>query len=108
MDQKVKEGKPAAIAAYLTIIGTLIAWSMNQESRNKFAAFHIRQAIGLDLLWVVLAFTISGFDRWFLSFPFWILFIVLWGFGFLGAIQGQISLIPIFGKYFQKWFKRFA
>jgi len=97
-----------AFVAYLTFVGTLIAWSMNTDARNKFASFHIRQALGLDLLWLLFAFLISGFDRWYISFPFWIILGVLWGFGFVGALQGKLSYIPFLGNYFQKWFKKLA
>lgn len=106
MNQTVKEGKTMATIAYFTFIGTLIAWSMNQEKRNQFASIHIRQAIGLDLLWMIIFIPLSGFDSWWLVFPFYLLVSVLWFFGFLGAIQGEIAIIPFLGNYFQKWFKR--
>lgn len=108
MDSTIKEGKTTAIVAYLTFVGTLIAWSMNQEKGNKFASFHIRQAIGLDLFWLLIALPASGLDRWWVVFPFYILFTVLWVFGFIGAIQGKVAIIPFLGNYFQKWFKKIA
>jgi len=108
MNQTVEEGKNLAILAYMTLIGTLVAWSLNSEKRNKFSSFHIRQAIGLDLLWILFAVLISGFDQWFLTLPFYIFCSVLWIFGFIGAVQGKLAYIPFFGNYFQKWFKKLA
>ncbi len=37
----IKQGKTIAIIAYLTFIGTIIAYFMNSENRNQFASFHI-------------------------------------------------------------------
>lgn len=108
MNKTVKEGKNIAIVAYLTFVGTLIAWSMNADKHNKFAAFHLRQAVGLNLLWILFAVLISGFDQWFVSLPFYLICILLWCFGFIGAIQGKLSFIPFLGYYFQKWFKKIA
>lgn len=108
MKKDIKKGKNMAVVAYLTLVGTLIAWSMNQDDRNEFAAFHIRQALGLDFLFFTLAILISGFNRWYLTFPFWLCFIMLWAFGFIGALQGKISIIPLLGNHFQKWFKKIA
>ena len=42
--------KNNAIIAYLTIIGSVIAIFMNQDDeKNEFVSFHIRQALGLFL-----------------------------------------------------------
>ena len=49
-NQYVQEGKMIAIISYITVIGTLIAFIMNQNKHNYFASFHIRQAIGIFLL----------------------------------------------------------
>lgn len=114
MEEEVKEGKKMAILAYITFIGTLVAWSLNSEKKNRFASFHIRQAIGLDILFVVFGTLISGinteaeFPLWMLTFPFWLACMVLWTFGFSGALAGKLAYIPLFGNYFQKWFKKIA
>ncbi len=104
----VKEGKAMAITAYLTFVGTLIAWSVNSENHNKFSSFHIRQNIGLNALFILFAVLVSGFNRWYITFPFWMIFIVFWAFGFMGALQGKLSVIPFLGSYFQKWFGKIA
>jgi uncharacterized membrane protein len=98
------EGKKIAIISYITLIGTIIAYFMNNDKKNKFAAFHIRQMIGINLLYIVNYFVvtrISGYASWIIS----ILILILWVFGFAGAIQGQEKKAPVVGDMFQDWFK---
>ena len=53
----VKEGKTIAIISYITWIGLLIAFFMHNEKRNAFAAFHIRQSIGISYFqWLIMFF----------------------------------------------------
>ena len=40
------QGKTTAVVAYITIIGTIIAYFMNLEPKDRLASFHIRQAFG--------------------------------------------------------------
>jgi uncharacterized membrane protein len=100
----VEEGKTMAIISYLTIIGTIIAYVMNKDKKNTFASFHIRQHIGITLLYLVNAFVIgkfSGTASWIVS----IFILVLWFIGFIGAVQGQEKRVPLLGDMFQDWFK---
>lgn len=105
---EIEEGKTMAILSYVMFVGTLIAWSMNTNHRNRFASFHIRQAIGLDILFILLGVLVSGFDTWFISAPFYLFVMVLWGYGLAGAVMGKIYLMPIFGNFFQKWLRNIA
>lgn len=104
MDTVEQRGKTAAIVGYLTIIGALIAIFMNQESKNPFARYHIRQAFGLHILYWILGYFVANFDMWMLHTAYWILFISLWCYGFLGAIQLKYHSIPVLGPLFRKWF----
>lgn len=104
MDRVANEGKTAAIFAYLTIIGTIIAYFINNDSKNPFGSFHIRQALGIHLTFYLLGIIVSWFDSWLISAPFYLFIIVLWGYGMLAAIQGERNEVPILGNYFQKWF----
>jgi|SRR5690625_3285021 len=104
----VESGKNLAILAYIMIIGTLIAWSINSEKKNKFASFHIRQALGLDIVFIVFGILISGFNSWLLTAPFYLFIMVLWGFGLAGAVQGKLTYLPFFGDFFQRWLKKIA
>lgn len=101
----VKEGKTIAIIAYLWWIGLIIAFLMNNEKRNSFATFHIRQMIGLSLLSLANYFILREFvNSWGANIVDLFLF-VLWIIGFIGALQGEEKRIPLLGDQFQEWFK---
>tara|TARA_R110002020_G_scaffold168026_3_gene356644 strand:+ start:1450 stop:1779 length:330 start_codon:yes stop_codon:yes gene_type:complete len=100
----VSEGKTKAVLAYATIIGTIIAIFMNMDSQNPYARFHIRQAFGIFVLYFLLGFFVGIFDSWFISGPFFIFIIVLWGFGLVNAFQGVTKPVPLVGEKFQQWF----
>ena len=104
MDAFAREGKSPAIIAYLTIIGTIIAYFMNNDSKNPFASFHIRQGLGINITFYMLALLVSLFDSWFVTIGFYIFIFVLWIYGMMGAIQGERNEVPLLGSYFQKWF----
>jgi uncharacterized membrane protein len=108
MENSVEEGKTAAITSYILFIGVLIAMSMNSESKNSFASFHIRQALGISLTFISLGLIISNFDSLMISAPMWISVSVLWSYGIFSAINGTTKPIPLLGNYFQKWFKSFS
>lgn len=106
MDQNtIDEGKTLGLVAYLTLFGTLIAFFMNQDKRNPFTSFHIRQALGLGLLYIMIAFVISSLDSMMISMSFWIFFSVLYLYGLFGAITGKMNRIPLLGDVFQSLFK---
>ena len=102
----VEERKNIAVIAYITFIGGIVALFMNKDKKNDFAAFHLRQAIGLHLLYLLLVALVSGFNSWLITSAFWVFVFVLWTYGFVGALQGKKTLIPFFGDYFQKWFAK--
>jgi uncharacterized membrane protein len=104
MNTTADTGKTTAIVAYLTIIGTIIAYFMNNDTRNTFASFHIRQALGIHITFYLLGALISIFDSWMISWAFYIFIIVLWGYGFITALQGEQKEVPFLGDKFQKWF----
>lgn len=98
------KGKTTAIIAYFTLIGSLIALSMNSEPKHDFARFHIRQAFGTHLLFHAFAILISvSFSEW-AWYGLYVLYLVLWGYGFIGALNNKKQLLPFVGPYFQKWF----
>ena len=104
MNTTIENGKSAAIVAYLTIIGTIIAYFMNNDTKNSFASFHIRQVLGIHITYFVLGAFVSIFDSWMVSYSFWIFIIILWGYGLVTAIQGEQKEVPLLGAQFQKWF----
>ncbi|WP_103865132.1 DUF4870 domain-containing protein [Aquimarina sp. I32.4] len=99
-----KQGKTAAIVAYLTIIGTIIAFFMNQEQKNKFTNFHIRQALGINISFYLIGALVSIFDSWAVSSAFYVFIFVLWIFGLITAMKEEQKVVPLLGPFFQKWF----
>ncbi|MDN3594291.1 hypothetical protein [Zunongwangia endophytica] len=98
-------GKTAAITAYITIFGLVLAIFFNMENKHKFASFHIRQALGTHILFYVLGAIASIFTNFFIPTAFYLVYVVLAIYGLIAAIQGEFRLIPYIGEYFQKWFK---
>ena len=104
--QGTEEDKTVAIVAYLTIVGLAVAYFMNQEKKDEFANFHIRQSLGLVVcslaLFVVGLVPILG---WIASFLGSALLLVLWVFGLVHAINGRFKTVPLLGGKFNQWFK---
>lgn len=98
------EGKTTALVAYFTIVGSLIAISMNIDHKYDFARFHTRQAFGLHLVFLGFALFLSVWFNEYAWYGLYIFYIVLWFYGFLGALNGKKQSIPVLGPYFQKWF----
>jgi uncharacterized membrane protein len=93
------DGRTKAIVAHITIVGWIIALIINNNDKDEFASFYIRQLLGIYLAGFILA--IIPFIGWILSvvvFIFWIL-------SLLGAIQNEIKEIPVAGSLFQDWFR---
>lgn len=99
-----KQGKTAAIVAYLSIIGTIIAFYLNQTNKNQFATFHIKQALGINISFYLLGALASIFNSWPISSAFYVFIFVLWVFGLITAIREEQKTVPILGPYFQQWF----
>lgn len=101
--QIIKEGKTAAIISYILIVGPLISLSINSETRNKFASFHIRQGFGLTLTFIILGVSISHFESIYVAAPMWVFISVLAIYGIFSAAKGETTPMPLLGKLFQKW-----
>ncbi|MFC6096187.1 hypothetical protein ACFPVY_05970 [Flavobacterium qiangtangense] len=105
MQNTVEEGKNIALISHITIIGTIIAIILNNDKKNTFASFHIRQTLGIFLLFFALGYPVGLFDDWMISSSLYIFIFILWAYSFVSALQGQMNLIPLLGSFFQKFFK---
>lgn len=106
MDQQtINKGKTAAIISYVLLVGVLISLSINAEDRNKYAAFHIRQGLGLTITFISLGVIIANFENFMIASAMWIFISVLMVFGIFSAANGSIRPLPLVGGLFQKWFK---
>ncbi|MDT0646427.1 hypothetical protein RM545_06980 [Zunongwangia sp. F260] len=101
----MKEGKIAAIAAYITIIGTIVAYFINLDKKDPVASFHIRQALGTHLLFYLMGVLASMFTGYMIPTAFYIFVLVLWAYGLIIAIKGEQKEIPLVGNFFQTIFK---
>jgi len=96
-------GKTRAIIAHITIIGWVIALIQNNNDKDEFASFYLRQMMGLVLIGL-LAYILSSVS-YYLGLGINIVMLVLWVLSLLGAVNGKKDLTPIVGHYFQDWFK---
>jgi len=100
----VKEGKNIALVSYIWLFGVIIAFYMNNDKKNAFASFHIRQSLGLWLTYMIFAYMVGYFDSLMISMPFWIFFGVLFIYSFVTAVAGKAYPIPLVGNLYQKIF----
>lgn len=103
-EETIYLGKPAAAISYFTFVGLIIAFFMNSEPKNPFAAFHIRQSLGLTLSYALIMIPLSMLNIIPASIGFFIVFFVFWLYGVIGALQGKLWLLPVVGPFYQKMF----
>lgn len=105
--QELPQDKTIGVIAYLTLIGLIIAYVMNQEKKAEFGAYHIKQSLGLCLcglgLFIVGLIPILG---WIISILGSIFIIYLWIMGLMNALNNTMKPIPLLGKKFEEWFKK--
>lgn len=106
--EATKQGKRAAIVAYITLVGALIAWSMNSEHKDPFGRFHVRQGLGLNITFWLMAILLAPVENLWIVTPFFVGIAVLWFYGFTKAVMNEQVAVPILGNLFQKIFKNFA
>lgn len=100
------EKSSIAIIAYLTIIGLIIAFVMNNEKKEPFARYHIRQSLGLALTGLTLSFiNIIPILGWIVSLVNMLVMLYMWIKGLMNAIKGKEDPIPILGKKYEEWLK---
>ena len=103
-NQIIKQGKNTAIISYMTIVGAIIAIMMNRETKNTFACFHIRQAFGIHLLFHAFAILSNLWGGAYGFYGLYLCYIIIWMYGFIGALSSKKQEIPYLGPFFQKWF----
>lgn len=97
--------KSIAVISYITIVGWIFAVVMNNKGRTPIADFHIRQALGIHLLFMLsrmIAFVTGSF---LMSKIIFISAVVLLIIGLLSASKEEEKPIPVVGEAFQEWFK---
>lgn len=105
-EQDINKGRQNAIISYITIIGVIIAYYLNNEDDKKstFASFHIRQSLGLWLTFFALGYIIGSFNSWLITSSFYLFFAVLFIYGFTNAIGRKAQTVPLVGNLYQRIF----
>jgi|SRR5690554_1327938 len=99
-----KDGKLAAIIAHLTFLGPIIAWFINQEDRDPFGRFYIKQSFGLVCLYFLLGALVAMIPNQYAFYGFNLFLFILWFYSFSGAINNEYKSLPIIGAWIQKIF----
>lgn len=95
-----------AVIAYLTIIGLIIAFVMNNDKKEPFASYHIRQSLGLMITGFALSIVnIIPILGWIISIVGFVIVLYMWIMGLMNAINGKEKPLPILGNRFAEWFK---
>lgn len=99
------EDNTIGIIAYLTWIGLIIAFVMNQNKKSEFGSYHIRQMLGLTLASIAASFLnvipILGQLTFLIIGVF---LFVLWIMGLINAVNGRTKPVPVLGEKFAEWF----
>jgi uncharacterized membrane protein len=94
----------ALLAVLLSIIGFVIALIAKKD--NKYVMFYAKQSLVLfiagiivKVATIILAITIVGI----IFIPIvWILYAILWIFGIIYSLSGEMKEVPLIGKYARK------
>lgn len=101
-----EEAKKIAIISYMTIIGMVIAFVMNNEKKLGFASYHIRQSIGLCVtglaLGVIGVIPILG---WIINIIGFFVLLYMWVLALMNALNEKEKPAPFLGKKYEVWFK---
>lgn len=100
------QDKTIAIVAYLTVIGLVVALVMNNEKKDPFSTFHIRQSLGLVLTSIALSLiNVIPILGWIVSLIGAFVLLYMWVVGLLNAVNGREKPVPILGEKYKEWLK---
>ena len=97
------DGKTTAIVSYITWIGLIVALVMNNDKKNEFAKFHIRQSLLIMIASLLCVFSVFSIP--FIGWIWGVFIFVLWIIGLIAAINGEKKEVPLLGPLAQDWFK---
>lgn len=109
MENDVTRGtqdKTIAIVAYLTVIGLVVALVMNNDKKDPFSTYHIRQSLGIILTSIALSLiNVIPILGWIVSLIGVFVLLYMWIIGLLNAVNGRMKPVPILGEKYEEWFK---
>ncbi len=101
-----EEAKKIAIISYITIIGLVIAFVMNNDKKLDFANYHIRQSIGLCVTGLALGVIgIIPILGWIINMLGIFVLLYMWIMALMNAINEKEKPAPILGNKYETWFK---
>jgi uncharacterized membrane protein len=103
----VEAGKGCAILAYL-IVGIIWYFVDDKMKKNEYARFHVRQALVLLVIGVILGILNSilvwiPVIGWIIMVVLEILLFIAWLMGIISAINGKKKQMPFLGQYAKKF-----
>lgn len=103
-NQTINSGKTTATVAYMTLIGALIAISMNGDTKNPFARDHCQQAFGLHLCFHILAISMTYWAMSWLRIFLYVTYLGYLGYSLIQVHKGNLVKVPLLGEKFKLWF----
>ena len=97
-----KQGRDKAIIAYITLVGMLIAISMNRDNKDEFATTHIKNMFGLTILFISSQICIYYVDT-LVGDIMWLIAFVLCIYSLIRAYNNKPPNLPL-SKKFDEWF----
>mgnify|MGYP005808483165 CR=1 FL=1 len=88
-----KPGRDKAIIAYITVVGMLIAMSMNRDNKEEFATKHIKNMFSLTALWIS-SQVCFYFVHYAVGDAMWLISFVLCVYSIIGAFQNKEPNFP--------------
>lgn len=95
--------KKKAIIGYITIIGLLVAMSMNSDNKDAFTTRHLQNMFGITVIWIssqVLGYYVNPY----LGDALWLLSIILLISQLIRAKKNKDPNILFLSCKFQQWF----
>jgi len=101
--------KTLGILSYITIIGWAISYVKNNP-KDEYVSFHVRQSLGIIILslalyipYMIVAMVVPSIAMIFSLV--YLVILVLWIIGLMGALNNQKKLIPVVGEKIQSILK---
>lgn len=106
LDEVSQEHKTIGIIAYVTIIGLIVAFVMNNSNKSEFGNYHIKQSLGIMLCGLALGIIgLIPILGWIINILGIFVLFYMWIMGLMNAINEKQKPVPILGEKFEEWFK---
>ena len=104
MQTTPNNSKALAIITYITFIGWIIAFMLNNKQKHSLVTYHQKQSLGIQCIYFAIAVLITLTGLLSLQILFLGVFILII-IGISNASNQINKPLPIVGVYFEKWFE---